>query len=47
MVKSCDSALDLALAPRRGEPRRASYSLARAVARWINHGYEGARLEEW
>ena len=40
MVKSCDSALAL-------KPRQASYLLVCAAACWIDHGYEGARLEEW
>ena len=39
MVKSCDSAW-----PR---PRRSRATvLARTAVRWIDHGYEGARLEE-
>ena len=42
MVKSCDSTLAL----RREAIELAIYSLARAAAHWIDHGYEGTRLEE-
>ena len=39
MVKSCDSAWA------QGD-RELATVLARAAVRWIDHGYEGARLEE-
>ena len=43
MVKSCDSAWPR---PRRSRASYVATVLARTAVRWIDHGYEGARLEE-